>query len=82
MSDPPGGENASLLAWATALPRRQPSPLTRLKRGLFRVFRRRRFSGYFGGDPPAEGAVVPVRPKRPAPTLLAAAELELPNDPD
>jgi hypothetical protein len=73
-------DDRELRAWATAIPP-EPGPFTRLGRAFRRLFARRRVGwGYFGGDNPPEGAGVPARPKRPAPTLLAAAELELPPE--
>jgi hypothetical protein len=73
-------DDCELRAWASAIPP-EPGPFTRLRRALFGRFARRRVGwGYYGGDMPPEGAGVPARPKRPAPTLLAAAELELPPE--
>jgi len=73
-------EDSELRAWLTAIPP-EPRFFGRLRLAAVRFFRRRRAGGgYGGGDSPPEGAVLPVRPKRPAPTLLAAAELELPQD--
>jgi len=80
MSDQRRIETSELRAWASALPP-DPGRFTRLRRAFLRLFARRRVGwGYFGGDNPLEGAGVPARPKRPAPTLLAAAELEFPSE--
>jgi hypothetical protein len=80
MSDGLGVENGALRAWVSAMPR-EPGSLKRLMQALLSLLRRRRtVAGYDDGEPPPEGAAVPARPKRPAPTLLGAAEVELPQD--
>jgi hypothetical protein len=69
--------------WLSVVPP-EPGRLYRLSRALLRLFARPALRGGYGshggGDNPTEGAGVPARPKRPAPTLLAAAEVELPSD--
>ena len=68
--------------WFSVVPP-EPGRLYRLSRALLRIFARPALRGGYGdggGDNPAEGAGVPARPKRPAPSLLAAAEVELPSD--
>lgn len=80
MSDGLGVENGALRTWVSAMPR-EPGSLKRLMQALLSLLRRRRtVAGYDDGEPPPEGATVPARPKRPAPTLLGAAEVELPQD--
>jgi hypothetical protein len=58
-------------------------PFSRVIGALLRLLRRRRRPAGRrddgDGEPPV-GAGVPVRPKRPAPTLNAAAEADLPPD--
>jgi hypothetical protein len=69
-----------LSAWTSATPA-EPGPFKRLMRMLVSLGTRRPVGeGYDEREPPPEGAGVPARPKRPAPTLLAAAELELTRD--
>lgn len=70
--------------WAESMVFREPGPLRRLMRTIlsFRARRPRIVPGYDERQPPAEGAAVPARPKRPDPSLLAAAELDIPRDSD
>jgi hypothetical protein len=80
MSDSLRVENGPLRAWVSAMPR-EPGSFKRLMQALLSLLRRRRtVAGYDDGESPPEGAAVPARPKRPAPTLLGAAEVELPED--
>src|ERR1700686_1154534 len=69
--------------WAASMRPLQLGPLRRLIRALLSLGLRHPRTvvpGYDEGQPPPEGAGVPARPKRSAPTLLAAAELELPGN--
>lgn len=85
IDDVPAGDG-QVPAWALAMKPFEPGPIRRLIRALFSVGTRRTpawiVPGHDEGQPPPEGAGVPVRPKGPAPTLLSAAELELPSDSD
>lgn len=73
-------QDTQLSAWTSALPS-GPGPFKRLLRVLLSLVARPSIvPGYDEGEPPSEGAGVPARPKRPAPTRLAAAELELPRE--
>jgi hypothetical protein len=71
-------------AWFDSMVFRGPGPLRRLVGAILGIRGRRRFTvpGYDERQPPIEGAAMPVRPKRPDPSLLSAAELELPNSLD
>jgi hypothetical protein len=80
MSDGQRAENLSLRAWIDAMPR-QPGPFHRFINALLGILRRRpTVAGYDDGEPPAEGAGVPARPRRPPPTLLDAAAVQLPRE--
>jgi len=80
MSGDLGGQDTQLSAWTSALPS-EPGPFKRLLRVLHSLVARPPIvPGYDEGEPRSEGAGVPARPKRPAPTLLAAAELQLPGE--
>lgn len=80
MSDSLGAQDTKLTAWRGAMPP-APGPFKRLIRVILDLVDRRDIvAGYDEREPPPAGAGVPARPKRPAPTLLAAAELELPHD--
>jgi hypothetical protein len=74
---------AQLPVWES-LVLRQPGLLRRLMRAILSIGARRPMTvpGYDERQPPAEGAAVPARPKRPDPTLLSAVELALPRDAD
>jgi hypothetical protein len=76
--------DVQLRSWAESMVFREPGRLRRLLRAILNLGARRPRSvpGYDERQPPAEGAAVPSRPKRPDPSLLAAAELALPSDPD
>ena len=73
-----------LRSWAESMVFRERGQLRRLMRAILSIQARRPMTvpGYDEREPPAEGAAVPSRPKRPDPSLLAAAELALPSDPD
>jgi hypothetical protein len=73
-----------LVSWVESMVFREPGPLRRLMRAILNIGTRRPVTvpGYDERQPPPEGAAVPSRPKRPDPTLLAAAELALPSDAD
>lgn len=73
-----------LRSWAESMVFRERGRLRRLMRAILSIQARRPMTvpGYDEREPPAEGAAVPSRPKRPDPSLLAAAELALPSDPD
>jgi hypothetical protein len=70
--------------WFDSMAFRKPGPLRRLVRAIlsFGTGRRATVPGYDERQPPSEGAVLPVRPKRPDPGLLTAADLDLPSDAD
>jgi hypothetical protein len=70
--------------WAESMVLRRPGLLRRMMRAILSLGPRRPMTvpGYDERQPPPEGAAVPSRPKRPDPTLLAAAELALPSDSD
>ena len=76
--------DAQLASWFEAMAFREPGPLRRLIRAIRGIGTRHPLTvpGYDERQPPAEGASLPVRPKRPDPSLLAAAELDLPTDAD
>lgn len=79
MSDSLRVENDALRAWVSAMPR-EPGSLRRLIQALLSLLRPHRMvAGYDDGQPPPEGAAVPARPKRPAPTLFGGAEVALPR---
>ncbi|HEY6470467.1 MAG TPA: hypothetical protein VI434_11950 [Candidatus Dormibacteraeota bacterium] len=80
MTDSLGAHGSELTAWTGSMPP-VPGPFKRLMRAIRDLFDRRDIvSGYDEREPPTAGAGMPERPKRPAPTLLAGAEVELPAD--
>jgi hypothetical protein len=70
--------------WFDSMVFRGRGPLRRLVRAILSIRARRPLAvpGYDERQPPTEGAAIPVRPKRPDPSLLAAAELDMPSGPD